>query len=178
MVKKFWLKYSITRPPTRVFCPPSSQAQTAKKPPQPFKSSLCEWSFKINSFCYQTFISKNTPIIAISYWYHQYNSYYHHIRNNTKYSNHPIHRCDDRLDPQFEFQQASGERGWNGRVNVGVTSWNQLNISYLSRFNEAGLYDKLAAIHRLNTRRSLYMFSSPAYGQEFYGSSTLRNADR
>lgn len=30
------------------------------------------------------------------------------IATTQRYGNHLIHRCDDRLDPQFEFQQASG----------------------------------------------------------------------
>ncbi len=36
------------------------------------------------------------------------NSNYHHIATTQRYGNHLIHRCDDRLDPQLEFQQASG----------------------------------------------------------------------
>ncbi|MDB6949050.1 hypothetical protein PMZ92_12230, partial [Escherichia coli] len=30
------------------------------------------------------------------------------IATTQRYGNYLIHRCDDRLDPQFEFQQASG----------------------------------------------------------------------
>lgn len=36
------------------------------------------------------------------------NSYYHHVATTQRYGNHLIHRCDDRLDPQLEFQQAPG----------------------------------------------------------------------
>ncbi|HFO6282352.1 TPA: hypothetical protein ACHKZ9_004853, partial [Escherichia coli] len=30
------------------------------------------------------------------------------IATTQRYGNHLIHRCDDRLDPQLEFQQAPG----------------------------------------------------------------------
>ena len=38
------------------------------------------------------------------------------IATAQRYGNYLIHRCDDRLNPQFEFQQASGCEGGNGRV--------------------------------------------------------------
>ncbi|EPA3631523.1 hypothetical protein ACQ1XX_001976 [Escherichia coli] len=80
-----------------------------KKPPQPpLQLSLCDASHKINSFCYQTFNIKTHHPIAISIDITNSNSYYHHIATTQRYGNHLIHRCDDRLDPQLEFQQAPG----------------------------------------------------------------------
>ncbi|MBZ4100673.1 hypothetical protein JYG42_20620 [Escherichia fergusonii] len=70
--------------------------------------SLCDASHKINSFCYQTFNIKTHQPIAISIDITNSNSYYHHIATTQRYGNHLIHRCDDRLDPQLEFQQAPG----------------------------------------------------------------------
>ncbi|HAI9897912.1 TPA: hypothetical protein HL308_22325 [Escherichia coli] len=70
--------------------------------------SLCDASHKINSFCYQTFNIKTHLAIAISIDIINSNSYYHHVATTQRYGNHLIHRCDDRLDPQLEFQQAPG----------------------------------------------------------------------
>ncbi|MFN1993079.1 hypothetical protein, partial [Escherichia coli] len=70
--------------------------------------SLCNSSHKINPSQIQPVISKttnkttyvvddNTTIVLNKF-----------IATTQSYGNHLIHRCDDRLDPQLEFQQASG----------------------------------------------------------------------
>ncbi|WP_212739944.1 hypothetical protein, partial [Escherichia coli] len=95
--------------PCRVFfCPPPITQTVQKTTTTSLQLSLCDASHKINSFCYQTFNIKTHQLIAISIDITNSNSYYHHIATTQRYGNHLIHRCDDRLDPQLEFQQASG----------------------------------------------------------------------
>ena len=88
--------------------PPLITHTVQKTTTTPLQLSLCDASHKINSFCYQIFNIKTHLAIAISIDIINSNSYYHHVATTQRYGNYLIHRCDDRLDPQFEFQQASG----------------------------------------------------------------------
>ena len=160
------------------FCLPSSHT-VQKTTTTSLQLSLCDASHKINSFCYQTVNIKTHQSISISIDATNSNSYYYHIATTQRYGNHLIHCCDDRLDPQLEFQQAPGSaRGeadaWTSVWPAEINSTPHTSVASTRRLS----YDNRRPSTAWIRAEVSICSAAQLTGRSFYGSSTLRNSDR